>query len=559
MKSRISYLTSHILALSSGLLALSSTEALAQKNLSEEVNVVRPYKPILAEASKISTNPEIKVEPNRDISLEYDIRAKKVDSTLKLTVLSAEKMRNETISKLYKTYVKVGGGNYGTSFGEVYFSNTRSKESQIGLHLKHHASIGSIENADFSENQAEIFGKRIFRSATLGAKFSYDRDVNHFYGYDHEVFDFKKKDVRQVFNYLELQTNLKSNITGYSSKLFYDIGIKAYTASDEFDAAENSLSLNATLTKRIDVLPFRLHAGAELSTYNTALPSTSPIAIDSITDIGNSIVYFNPAYVYEKDKLTAAFGFNIYQELSAEVFHVYPHITADYKIIDEALIAYGGLTGRVKKNSFRDLYQENPFLQKGLILLNTNEKIELFGGLRGSLGEKTSYRVNISYYSLENVPFYFNDSLDTRKFLVIYDDGNLLKFSTELSFQQSEKLRLLAKAEINSYSMDTLREAWHKPLFNLQLSTTYNISDKFLLNLDVFGIAGAKAFDYDDLFPGTKELKGIIDANFGVDYRYSKIISVFLKLNNIAGMKYERYLNYPSYGFNALLGATFSF
>ena len=43
-------------------LATLSHSAFAQKNVSEQVNVVRSYKPILAEALRINTNPEIKTD-----------------------------------------------------------------------------------------------------------------------------------------------------------------------------------------------------------------------------------------------------------------------------------------------------------------------------------------------------------------------------------------------------------------------------------------------------------------------------------------------------------------
>ena len=57
----------------------------------------------------------------------------------------------------------------------------------------------------------------------------------------------------------------------------------------------------------------------------------------------------------------------------------------------------------------------------------------------------------------------------------------------------------------------------------------------------------------------TRELKGTIDVNLSAVYRYNNLFNIFLEVNNIAGIKYERYLNYPSYGFNMLGGLSFSF
>jgi len=65
-----------------------------------------------------------------------------------------------------------------------------------------------------------------------------------------------------------------------------------------------------------------------------------------------------------------------------------------------------------------------------------------------------------------------------------------------------------------------------------------------------------KALDSDGTI---KDLQGGVDLNLGVDYRYSKIISVYLDLNNMLNYKREQYLHYSGYGFQAMLGASFRF
>jgi len=55
-----------------------------------------------------------------------------------------------------------------------------------------------------------------------------------------------------------------------------------------------------------------------------------------------------------------------------------------------------------------------------------------------------------------------------------------------------------------------------------------------------------------------KKLNSIIDANLGFEYRYSKILSAFINLNNITGSRYYIWNNYPSYKFNILAGITYA-
>jgi outer membrane receptor protein involved in Fe transport len=55
------------------------------------------------------------------------------------------------------------------------------------------------------------------------------------------------------------------------------------------------------------------------------------------------------------------------------------------------------------------------------------------------------------------------------------------------------------------------------------------------------------------------ELKGITDINLGFEYRYNKKLGAFLNLNNLAGTRYYRWNNYPTYRFNFLAGLSYSF
>jgi hypothetical protein len=58
---------------------------------------------------------------------------------------------------------------------------------------------------------------------------------------------------------------------------------------------------------------------------------------------------------------------------------------------------------------------------------------------------------------------------------------------------------------------------------------------------------------------GIQSIAGGTDLNLSIDYKYSKIISVFTQFNNILNYQRARYLYYNSYGFQAMLGLSFNF
>ena len=89
---------------------------------------------------------------------------------------------------------------------------------------------------------------------------------------------------------------------------------------------------------------------------------------------------------------------------------------------------------------------------------------------------------------------------------------------------------------------------------------------KFLFNLDVDIEHGRKALVFED-GEGVIEENGqliqplnfIIDANLGIEYRYSKRISAFVQLNNFASQSYQRWYNAPVQQFQVMGGVTFRF
>jgi len=49
-----------------------------------------------------------------------------------------------------------------------------------------------------------------------------------------------------------------------------------------------------------------------------------------------------------------------------------------------------------------------------------------------------------------------------------------------------------------------------------------------------------------------------VDGNLGIEYRYTKLLSFWARINNIAAQKYYLYHNYPSYRFRAMLGFSYA-
>ena len=56
-----------------------------------------------------------------------------------------------------------------------------------------------------------------------------------------------------------------------------------------------------------------------------------------------------------------------------------------------------------------------------------------------------------------------------------------------------------------------------------------------------------------------RKLNGYVDASINAEYRYTKKVAAFIKLNNLAAHPYQIWNNYYSQRLNGLLGVNFSF
>jgi len=152
------------------------------------------------------------------------------------------------------------------------------------------------------------------------------------------------------------------------------------------------------------------------------------------------------------------------------------------------------------------------------------------------------------------------------KFAAVYDTMNITKVDGSLAYQLNEKIKIDAIARYFSYETRNQAFAWNLPNFQFLLRGSYNLFDKFLVNLDANLEGGRKAQVYG---PGKNVFKEndqyyqnlgfIADINLGLEYRYNKRISAFLQLNNLASQRYYRWYNYPVQPIQVMGGITARF
>ncbi len=145
----------------------------------------------------------------------------------------------------------------------------------------------------------------------------------------------------------------------------------------------------------------------------------------------------------------------------------------------------------------------------------------------------------------------------TSLWMLYEQESNIFNFKAELNYAVNEKFRIAGVANFYNYRLSDQKEAWQRPNVDFKLSASYNLGNKLYAYLDAFIIG--KRYQRIAYVPvNAISMDPITDLNLGVEYRYTKRLSFFLRGNNLVSARYQRWYNYKVYGINGLLGLTFT-
>jgi len=554
------------------LLLLFAINASAQRKLPEDTfRIIKAYQPILIDANKIESQPEINDTIKLETELEYSFINKQVPVSFEVEPISPAKIKGEPLVKLYDGYVKAAVGNALVPFGEIYYNNNRSSKYSIGGHASfaNQNEINKIDGSDMQKAHVELFGKRFWKQNTFSANVGYDRHDFNYYGfYELSEFSpnigFNTSNLEQSYDRLNGALSLKSTKQD-SFNLRHHIQLNYNMIQNANNDAENNILIDANLNQIKNSELYNLDVLVDYNKYGD---------FD-----GTTIVGLKPQINTIGEKFRISAGLGIYANSANETdFHFYPLAELKYNVIEDVLIPYAGVKGEVRRNNYNSLTLENPFVSNFIGLINTNEKYNVYTGIRGTLSSDISFNVSGAYVRTEDAPFYvlpasdiFNplalsiDLFSASQYNVIYDDLSEIRLRGELVYRLSDKLQINTLGEYFNFDTDDEQEAWHRPEIKISASARYDLMEKIIVRSELFywGEQYAKTDLIDmstsQLINRTTTLDPIFDANLGFEYRYTKRLSAFIQFNNIAGINYERYQNYPNQGFNVLGGLSYAF
>lgn len=535
-------------------------------------------------AYRMTENPKIIDTVISTPAAEYQLLALQYNTSIELDKIDPATIKTDAkLAQLYHTYVKLGIGTEFMPLGEVYFDSKRSRKFLYGAHAKHLSSYGNFENyapAQFDRTKFGLYGALNEKRYTLRSDFHYNNQGLHYYGWkiptdsvDRKTTAQRFQDVGGAFSFAShkkdsANVNFKVGMeyNNYTSKKPLEDSLSDWRARENFFAIKSSGFYK--MGKEIYAADFNIRYngykyGVEGDTLGTVL--------DSGIVLNNTIVNLKPTIstFLNNNRFKAVFGVDIVIDAYTKTrAHIYPVAELKYSLFNDIFIPYLGLRGGLKQVTFKSLTSENEFMLTNVSMRNENTAIDAYGGIKGTLSKRISFNLSASFARVKDKALFVTDTMYSvgNKFNLIYDTLNLTTLEGSLSYQLNEKLKIDGIGRYYSYALLNNTYAWNLPQWQAIARGSYNLFDKFLVNLDLNFEGGRKALVYADEEDVTlennqfaKSLGFVADINLGLEYRYNKRISAFVQMNNLASQRYNRWYNHPVQIFQFMGGITARF
>ena len=514
--------------------------------LSEEIEVVRPYKPVLANAAKIRKNPNSTTDPVFKPVLSYQILDRKLELNTDIRQLQYQQMAEQEPPSLSNNYLKICAGTLKTGLAEVYLNTKRNETSQAGLVFTHFSAQDKLLKQQFSKQQFEAFGKTIGTKYVLSGKANYNRLGTYFYGSD-PIALLNPNPAKQTLQAIQLQGDLANRFVEGDKKWDYNLSLQADLFSNATQGKENNVGIHTSLSKTVNHFSFGLTTKLDLSSIK-----------QGASKVANNLVKANPYAEYNKDDVNIRIGLNIAQEFGQlSRLSTLPSVEFSAPLSGKEVFFIAGLKGDVVKTSLFETSFINPYLGSNQAIQNSITKSDIFAGLSGNFGPLVGFKAKGFFKRISNLPLFTNTSGDLSKFDLIYDVGTstLTGFIVDLHIQASDVFSLETSLESIGYKLATETKAWFKPNFSINTALRAQLNTKTALTAGL----NYRGQSYGKLANLPVPIKGYLNMDLGASYQVDKKWSGFIHATNLLDTKYQQYLYYNGFGRQIFGGISYSF
>jgi hypothetical protein len=555
---------------------LHSGAQTGKQDLKREVTLYNPYKPSILDARKKSFLPNLLDTSAVKAQFDYKIIDNLYTPEYIISPIRAASLVPDPLPELHKSHVNFGLGNYLSSLAEVAITNERSKKAAMGVIARHFSSNGKLKLdndikafAGYMDNNVSLFGKKFFRNNIVEGSVDFLQKTRHAYGYafdydTNRVYDPGKKEIKLGYNNLGASVSFSSVILD-SSSFAYDLEAGYnYFFTDGGDYQHN-IGLRGSMATI-----FRdFYAGSGLEFDFFGPPG-------KISSESRYLAGINPFLKKTSGQWDFKLGLRLMldKDTASAKVHFYPDIAFGFDIVPAYIRFFATLDGKLEKNDPMKVTRENPFMIKDgsiFLLPNTSNPLVVSAGLKGNTGIEGNYLLSASYSLIDNLLLFSNrvfpdDPLSPslgNYFLPLADDAELLRIHGEMTGQLTPKISYSGSINFYDYNLTNNEFAWNMPGWDGKMTVRYNLRDKIIAGAEVAALGRRKlhatllsaSLTPDDIIIDSP---AHLNINISAEYRYTRILSFWVKLHNIAINRYYEWAYYPSRRFLCMIGFSYT-
>ena len=553
---------------------------------SEVVNIVKPYTPTISDAFKVKETPVLEdEEEQKKETIQYNIFSFPVASTFTPAKGKAAGVDKTEKEKLYNNYATLGFGNYPTINAELFITQNLSRSNYVGGMFRHLSSQGGIKDLELDDKYGNTsldltYGVRE-RDMSWNVDLGVKNQVYNWYGLPTKNIFFDDATIGGIDSKQSYNTIALGGKMSFKDGIFKDATMQFKRFSDGFSSGENRFFIKPDFD--FEVMSQKIKANLVVDYVGGSFARI--LDVNSELKYSTIIAGIKPSILYQQDDLSVQIGVGVFYatakingESDGKIF-VYPNVKASYKLVGDILIAYAGAEGSLQQNSYADFVEDNAFISPTISVSPTDNKYDIYAGLKGKLANAVAFNVRASYLNQDDKAMFVSNEYNPinantegyaygNSFGIVYDNVKTISLFGELKADFSKNITFGVNATYNSFSTEIESEAWNLPQLKVGTSVDFDINEKWYAGANVFFVGERKdrVTVQDDMmaFPATftqqvQNLDSYFDLNAHVGYKYNARLTGFLKGNNLANQQYNRWTNMPVQGIQILIGANYKF
>jgi len=513
----------------------------------KSVDIVSAYKPTVKKFPKFQFLPNLPNPDTSSISLRYAIPSQGWQSAFILKpVMPLSYQKDSSLAHTAIT-VKVGFGNFKSPYLRAHFSGASAKQAGYSFSAYHHAAKGKQIFQQFAQTGILINGFKQLTNKPFGVdgNFEFNRQSVYKYGFPIGTIIPTIDSIKDVFTKAGGRVGFnRTALTDFGISYQGDLFLNSF--SDQHGGRELAIRFSLPVQKFIED---NWSIGLALDAQSVQLKRGSAV-------FQNSAVGLLLGLKHSNGRLNFNAGINpVWDRIGGQLL---PQISVVYQLDSTRLLLTAGWEGKFVVNTYQQLFNANNWLTFPLRLLNTKTQ-EAYLGLKGALSPYLTFAVLGASLIHQNMPLFVTDTSQLFKntFKVVYEPRLVqLQIKGEINYQVGQRIHLYSTLQLNQFrGLVEQKKAWGLLPLEWKSGSRVQFGSNFNWQTDLFMWRGAQFLQVDGK---SGRLKGSVDLSTQLEFQVAKSWQLWTRVGNLFNQSYQRWAQYPVYGFNFMVGVVFS-